>query len=139
MTKKRLIWFALMIVVKIVIFVFSNQNGKKSHSISNAVAETVKVEGNQWQEASTMPLLFGFNLRKWAHLIMFGILGLTAWGWLVSLWKAIGVCYLYTCFDEIHQLFISGRRASIVDTFIDAIGFGIVIVLCFVFYGFKDF
>ena len=50
-----------MIVIMIVIFIFSNQSGETSHAISNAVAESVNIEGNQWQEASAMPLAFGLN------------------------------------------------------------------------------
>ena len=59
--KTRIVWFVLMIVIMIVIFIFSNQSGETSHAISNAVAESVNIEGNQWQEASAMPLAFGLN------------------------------------------------------------------------------
>ena len=32
------------------------------------------------------------------------------------------ICYIYSCTDEFHQLFIPGRSGKLVDTFIDLFG-----------------
>lgn len=32
------------------------------------------------------------------------------------------ICYVYACSDEIHQLFISERSGSFIDTLVDSIG-----------------
>lgn len=128
-SKKRVIWFVLMIAVMVVIFIFSNQSGEKSHAISNAVAEKVNIETQyDWQEASTIPLFWGLGLRKWAHIGLYAVLGLTAIKWTCLWWKAGLICYGYACLDELHQLLVGSRGASITDTFLDAIGFGIVIL-----------
>lgn len=67
-----------MIIVMIVIVVFSNQSGETLHTISDVVAEKVNIEtGFSWQLASEMPLMFGLSLRKWAHIGLYGVLGLT--------------------------------------------------------------
>ena len=127
--KTRIVWFVLMIVIMIVIFIFSNQSGETSHAISNAVAESVNIEGNQWQEASAMPLAFGLNLRNWAHIGLYAFLGFATVMWIWSWWGASLICYGYACFDEFHQLFVGSRGASITDTFLDGIGFGVVILI----------
>lgn len=127
--KTRIVWFVLMIVIMIVIFIFSNQSGETSHAISNAVAESVNIKGNQWQEASAMPLAFGLNLRNWAHIGLYAFLGFATVMWIWSWWGASLICYGYACFDEFHQLFIGSRGASITDTFLDGIGFGVVILI----------
>ena len=42
---------------------------------------------------------------------------------------------LYSCTDEIHQLFVSGRSGSIIDVMIDSIG---IILGIFIYKLFKD-
>ena len=39
-----------------------------------------------------------------------------------NIYYAIGLSILYSCTDEFHQLFISGRSGSIRDILIDSIG-----------------
>lgn len=41
---------------------------------------------------------------------------------MINLLFSILFCFIYACSDEIHQLFLSGRSARILDTFIDSIG-----------------
>jgi VanZ family protein len=132
MSKKKIIWFVLMIIVMIVIFIFSNQSGETSHAISNAVADKVKIQPqNEWVEASSTPLIFGLNLRNWAHIGLYAALGFTTVMWICSWWGAGLICYGFACFDELHQLFVGTRGASITDTFLDTIGFGVVILMWF--------
>lgn len=119
-----------MIIVMVVIFVFSNQSGETSHAISNAVAEKVNIQPqNEWSNASCTPFLWGLSLRKLAHIGMYAVLGLTTVMWIYSWWGAGLICYGYACLDELHQSLVGTRGASISDTFLDAIGFGIVIML----------
>ena len=47
---------------------------------------------------------------------------------------SILLCILYSCTDEIHQLFVSGRSGSIIDVMIDCIG---IILGTFVYKLFK--
>lgn len=39
-----------------------------------------------------------------------------------NIYYAIGLCILYSCTDEFHQLFINGRSGSFRDVLIDTIG-----------------
>lgn len=108
----------LMIVVIVIIFIFSNQPAQISYSISDTFASNT----NTWHS----PL---FSIRKWAHILLFSILGLSA---MMTFDKAILAtifCYFYACIDEVHQMLIPGRSALFEDTLIDALGFGIAIIL----------
>lgn len=128
--KKRIVWFVLMIATMDVIFYFSGQNGEKSNEVGNAVAQTMNITPSvAWIDESHTKLLFGLTLRKWAHVGLFGLLGLTASGWILSLPKAMLICLAYSILDEIHQYFVPGREAKAMDIVIDAIGFVAVIVL----------
>ena len=129
-SKKRIVWFVLMIATMAIIFYFSNQPGEKSGAVGNAVAQSMNIPPtNPWVDESHTKLLFGLNLRKWAHIGLFAILGCCAVGLTVSGMKAVGICFCYAVFDELHQLFVDGRDARIEDIFIDAIGFLAVALL----------
>jgi VanZ family protein len=72
------------------------------------------------------------NIRKIAHVFLYACLALFAFfffytfpfshRWLYFL-LPFGVCFLYACSDEIHQLFIDGRHGTFLDVLIDGIGF----------------
>lgn len=126
--KKRIVWFVLMIITMAVIFYFSGQTGEKSTAVGNTVAQTMNIpKTNSWIDESHTKLLFGLNLRKWAHVGLFGLLGLTASSWILSFPKAFLICLIYSVLDEVHQYFVPGREAKGMDVVIDVIGFTIVI------------
>ncbi|MDW3709252.1 VanZ family protein [Enterococcus faecium] len=119
-----------MIATMAVIFYFSNQTGEVSKEVGSSVAETMNiVKTNDKSDASQTLLLFGLNLRKWAHVWLYGILGLTVYEWMLSTPKAIVLCFGYSIFDELHQHLVPGREAKLMDVLIDVVGFGMVILL----------
>lgn len=67
-------------------------------------------------------------IRKSAHIIEYLILGILMLNCLKDysiknlVIVSILICIIYSCTDEIHQLFISGRSGEIIDVFIDSIG-----------------
>lgn len=119
------LWILLSVVIMIIIFTFSHQDGDKSSKISNSVATVVASTTSTSASVNRINL----NVRKCAHVALFALLGLSVMGWSRSWWKSMIFCYAYAAFDELHQLFINGRGAKITDTFIDAIGFVSAIVL----------
>lgn len=123
------IYFFLMIVVIAVIYLLSSQNSEISVHVSEKVAKVIKVEGNRWQGASTIPLMFGFDIRQWAHVLLFAVLGFFTMSYLRNWWKSSLICYCIALLDEIHQYFVPGRTARITDTLIDAVGFVSVIII----------
>ena len=75
-----------------------------------------------------------YAVRKTGHFGEYGMLGILVTGFLLTfegirkLQKRYIVlfatlwCMLYAATDEVHQLFVKGRSAEIIDVFVDAFG-----------------
>ncbi len=144
---KRIIYAVLsaaaMTAVMVAIFCFSGQNGEKSSQASNSVGKIVlgilNIEVPEGASPSDVPIVFGFNIRNFAHIFLYLLLGATSFLFVLSLFGLRGrygaftpllvsagaavISFEYACFDELHQYFIGGRTASMRDVGIDAIGF----------------
>jgi len=126
------------------IFNFSNQDGKASSGLSRKVARKIvdvfpytknlsEKTKNKIVE-KTQPII-----RKGAHLSIYTLVGIFIMSF-ISTYKihlkykfliSILVGLVYASSDEIHQSFIPGRTASIIDVGIDTVGvfLGIILVL----------
>ena len=126
------------------IFNFSNQDGQTSGGISRKVARKIvdvfpytknlsEKTKNKIVE-KTQPII-----RKGAHLSIYTLVGIFIMSF-ISTYKihlkykfliSILVGLVYASSDEIHQCFIPGRTASIIDVGIDTAGvfLGIILVL----------
>ena len=134
---KKLFHSILVIIWMLVIFNFSSQNGYKSTKTSDVVTSMVvnvttsvtnkdipREEVKKKVEDST------FLVRKTAHFTEYLILGILVLQLLSDYTKinkrmlivSLIICYLYAVSDEVHQIFISGRTAKVLDTFIDGAG-----------------
>jgi VanZ family protein len=80
-------------------------------------------------------------LRKIAHMTEYGILAFLVYGsfaeqqpfrWRLrqAIW-CIGIVGLYSLTDELHQRYVPGRNASLVDCGIDVAGAAIAVILIF--------
>lgn len=138
-----------MIAVMVVIFLLSNQNGEKSIDTSDSVGDTIKdildIEVPPGETISSVPI-GGFNIRKYAHIFLYMLLGLSSFLFVASLFSlkriqktltplyvsvgALLISFVYACTDEFHQYFVAGRTASFADVCIDAIGFVPAIAFC---------
>lgn len=137
-----------MLAVMIVIFIFSGQQGAASAGASNGVGEwllgLLGIEIPPGMSASRVPIIFGLNIRKLAHIFLYFLLGGTSFLFAATLpvktvakvrpavsgGIALVISLLYACLDEIHQSFVPGRAAQIQDVGVDAIGFVLAIALC---------
>ena len=92
--------FILLIITFIVIFNFSNQNGEKSGGLSREITEdmTKNVQSIQKLEETEKNKV----LKKIETSLIVGV--------------------VYAVSDEIHQIFIPDRTASIIDVGIDSCG-----------------
>lgn len=126
---KRWLWPLLTILICVLIFVFSSQNGDESSNTSGRLVTFLKsIFGNAISEDVLVVIV-----RKGAHISIYFILGIFASlsshellkdkSMLVKCLTAITFCFLYACSDELHQLFVSERSGSFVDVCIDASGF----------------
>ena len=134
---KKLFHSILVIIWMFVIFNFSSQNGPKSTNTSDVVTSMVvnvttsvtnknvsREEVKKRVEDST------FLVRKMAHFTEYLILGILVLQLLSDYTKinkrmlivSLIICYLYSVSDEVHQIFIPGRTAKVLDTFIDGAG-----------------
>lgn len=141
---KKLFHSILVIIWMFVIFNFSSQNGPKSTNTSDVVTSMVvnvttsvtnknvsREEVKKRVEDST------FLVRKTAHFTEYLILGILVLQLLSDYTKinkrmlivSLIICYLYAVSDEVHQIFIPGRTAKVLDTFIDGAGSLVGIVI----------
>lgn len=135
MKAKKIVLPILILICMFIIFLFSNQNGVKSQSLSDEVAiktleiksEITKKEMNQTEKENFVKNT-RTSIRKCAHFTIYFLLGILVYQTLKSynIKKAvlfsILFCFLYACTDEIHQLFIEKRTAQVLDVFIDTSG-----------------
>ena len=145
MNLKRIILTSLLITWMIVIFMFSNQNATKSEStsdkVTSTVIDTVEVVTKEEITEDKKEVLIEdtrFVVRKTAHFTLYFILGVLTYLTLKSysikkiVIFSILLCFIYSCSDEIHQMFLDGRTAKILDIFIDTIGSIVGISLCII-------
>jgi VanZ family protein len=128
---KQIVYLVLSLLTMAVIFFFSSQTGTQSGEVSGGVRAWL-TEGIRaiFPEAVADFLLE--HVRQMAHVFLYSCLSLFVTlffstfalpkKWLYFL-LPIGVCFLYACSDEIHQLFVDGRSGSFRDVCIDGIGF----------------
>ena len=131
---KKIISFIVLILWMIVIFSFSSADANKSTGTSDKVITTMieikdKITNNETSnnEKEIIVKNSSFYIRKIAHITEYLILGFLMFNLLkqysvTNIYYAIGLSILYSCTDEFHQLFISGRSGSIRDILIDSIG-----------------
>ena len=137
---QRIIFGILTAITFITIFIFSNQNGEKSGSVSRdftkKVIEILHIDKNLNEiEKENLIENSQFIVRKLAHFTIYTIAGINLYGFINTYniknkYKMIGtllVGIIYAISDEIHQMFSGGRTPAVMDVFIDSCGvlFGI--------------
>ena len=127
MNKRKIILKSLILVIWMsIIYFLSNQNGNESSNLSNGLLYNIF---KTFHLSDTLVNDFLLNLiRKLAHFTEYLILGILV----LNLLKEFNIknkifigallCLLYAASDEIHQLFINDRSASILDVLIDFLG-----------------
>lgn len=130
----RYVSLFIVIVICIVIFILSNQNGTESSSLSEKTLETI-VDETKKNDADFM-INWGVWIRKIAHVLEYFVLGIFLDIFFLSFDKNVyissGIAALsgiiYAASDEIHQSFVPGRVGTIKDVLIDSSG---VLIACF--------
>ncbi len=137
---QRIIFGILTVITFITIFIFSNQNGEKSGSVSRdftkKVIDILHIDKNLNEiEKENLIENSQFIVRKLAHFTIYTIAGINLYEFINTYniknkYKMIGallVGIIYATSDEIHQMFSGGRTPAVMDVFIDSCGvlFGI--------------
>ncbi len=123
---QKIIFGILLIVWLIIIFLFSSENAEKSTKTSdgfiNTITNILNIEKPKDKEKVS------HIVRKIAHFTEYFILGLILFLNLrlypINNKLIIGIilCMIYASSDEIHQIFIDGREAKLLDVLIDTLG-----------------
>jgi VanZ family protein len=135
MRVKKVMLVFLIIIWMGIIFVFSNQTANisesKSDSVSNFIIDVtsgIRKEKISSSRREELIKNMRFYVRKTAHFTIYLILSILVY-FTCTTYKVkhcflytILLCFLYACSDELHQLFILGRTARILDIIIDMFG-----------------
>ena len=144
---KKIIAWILVILWMIVIFVLSDMNGEKSHSISEGTIESVvtnvvdttnnlnitKKTANQVKSIKNISEILNYVIRKILHMLEYAILYLLLYNAFSKynidnkriLFYSIIICFIYSCTDEYHQSFRE-RTGHFSDVLIDMFGVFII-------------
>ncbi len=136
----------LVILWLFIIFSFSAQKGEDSSSLSNGIlikiAEFINGEKLSLVEKENVIDNYSIYIRKFAHFFVYFILGILVFNFLKEFFfitpktiiYTVLFCLIYAGTDEIHQMFVSDRLASIIDVLIDTFSSFLSSVILFVFY-----
>lgn len=124
---KKIIKLLLIVIWLLVIFLFSNQDGSTSTSLTNGILEKYLffVDSD----------IFFMIIRKMAHITEYFILGILVLNFInefkvdKKIIISILICFILASFDEFHQLFIPDRTGRLLDVFIDMIGASLGILI----------
>ena len=142
--KKILIWLPA-IVMAMIIFGFSKQDGEESSGLSYKAADIILtvcdkagiIDCNENNRESMIEAV-QFPIRKAAHMTEYAILFLLSYLATVKISMsqsrfynrsiAVLISLLYACSDEMHQLLVPGRSGKMIDVGIDMAGVLIVLI-----------
>lgn len=146
---KRILFLIILTITFYIIFSFSAQDGEKSGTLSEKITEIIVNIISKIKTMDDSTKIFYIQklhpiIRKLAHFSIYTVVGFSIMGFMCTfdirnVFKfitsfSIGVIYAIT--DEIHQSFIPGRCASIMDVGIDSLGvltgiFGLIVLIIF--------
>ena len=137
----------LLVLLYLLIFAFSGQDGEESGSLSSMISEKCAellnaISGKHWTQnvIDSMAAYFEHPIRKLAHFSEYACMGMLLYGvwrpWkernrklylLIVLWVFVSAGA-----DEFHQLFVPGRYGCFADVVLDTCGgaFGLLVCVC---------
>ena len=138
---KKVIFTSLTIIWMLIIFMFSNQKSVTSTEnsqslIRNTIVNIYKLFDRDASQEKLDKIVQTFDVpvRKLCHFTEYFILGILVLLMLKSyninnIYLTLLICFIYSCTDEIHQLFVPGRSGNIIDILIDTSGSIFFIIL----------
>ncbi len=134
MKKIKVISCVITFAVMALIFFFSSQTATDSALTSAGITRKIAqfiASVFRYNKPHNIYAILHFLVRKAAHFLLFFMLGLSVtnamlcvFGWerLRLFAYAAAFCLLYAISDEIHQIFVPGRAAMLMDVLIDLAG-----------------
>ncbi|MGM9877840.1 MAG: VanZ family protein [Bacilli bacterium] len=145
---KKYVLLVLIILWMGIIFIFSFKTGSESTKqsdgfISITIGNIVNIFNKNLtnEEKEKIIDIVEVPIRKLAHIIEYFILtilvSLFVNSYKISIKNVVYItfviCILYSCSDEIHQLFVSDRSGQITDVLIDSIGISIWLIMFYLY------
>lgn len=127
----------LLIILYIIIFCFSAQDGETSGGISREISQKCVeivdgISNKHWsvEIKKNLAIFFEHPIRKLAHFSEYACMGALLYAMLIQWMKKgkifyasiVGWVFVSAAFDEIHQLFSPGRMCSFFDVCLDTSG-----------------
>lgn len=129
---KKIIYGIFVLIWMIIVFSFSNQNGKVSQSSSDIITNSIVKICDDYFGINLQNNItdISFVVRKLAHFSIYFMGGILIYNFLnaFSIKKKYIIIFsivwgvIYAMTDEMHQFFIDGRAAQIRDVIIDSCG-----------------
>lgn len=144
--QRRVIFGLLTLLWMAIIFWFSGKAGEASSGMSDGVLRFLEQLFqidifNQHNEAIELAQTI---IRKGAHSFVYFVLALLLWSFIRTYTMkrsayaiTLGLCFLYACSDELHQLFVPGRAGLLSDVLIDTLAASVAILLLFVYHQYQ--
>lgn len=138
---KRVILTILTIIWMVCIFNFSNEPAVESTESSQSFTKSTIINiyklfnsNASEEELNNIVELLDTPVRKLGHFTEYLILGVLVYLTLRAyninnIYIAIAICFLYSCSDEFHQMFVEGRNGNLIDVSIDTLGSSCAILL----------
>ena len=131
----RILSVLFLMLVFTQIFFFSNQNGEESENLSLNLMRKITIllsKNNEISQKNIDQIIYNWHviIREFSHFIVFVPIGIFVMC-LISTYKiklrykfliSMSVGILYAVFDELHQFFVQGRAAELMDVGIDTLG-----------------
>ena len=130
--KKIMLWI-LVISCMGVIFYFSSENAEKSTENSRSIITNTKIIENKASNETEKELIIqkaDIELRIFAHAFEYFTLSILVC-FLIKEYNtniksilliSFLICFIYSCSDEIHQLYVIGRSCEFSDIIVDNMG-----------------
>ncbi|MDO4210724.1 MAG: VanZ family protein [Bacteroidales bacterium] len=131
---------AAAVVIAIAIFILTSQTPEVT-SAESGFMDDLMVSLLGWIPGlydPTTGLWLGVGIRHWAHAVEYGALGLfvalaakSAMGrrTIAPGMAALAICAGLSLFDQCHRLFVPGRHFDPFDLAMDALGYGVAVVV----------
>ena len=131
---RRMIKFILIVLCMLLIFSFSTDNSEESSSKSDGLIVKISeiFTGRKLKENERNKYIdkYVVLVRKSAHFTIYLILGLLILSFIRefrvvdyrAVLLSVFLTFLYSCSDEVHQLFVPGRSGEFLDVLLDSVG-----------------
>lgn len=145
---KILLSIILVFLWLFIIYNFSSMDNAGTNGLSKGIIFQIVqfITNYDYKEAINIVNMLNYPIRKCAHMFEFCILGTIIYTSILNiknkysnkyLFISILLCFIFACFDEYHQLFVSGRTGQFIDVLVDTSGSIIGCIIITIIYKLK--